>query len=99
MGDIYQVVANKRLRVFRVWVFDEWADTGPGGENIAATDIDVGGEVAADFVKNPVYFFFAGDRMRSDGCGCVCSASNCVTLPGEEENDTTVGGARIDQTL
>lgn len=34
-------------------VTDKRSETGPGGENVAATDFDVWGEVATDFFEDP----------------------------------------------
>lgn len=47
-GDVDHVVPHKRLGVLGVGVLDERTETGPGGENVASTDLDLGSEVVLD---------------------------------------------------
>ena len=43
------MVANEGFGVFGFGVFDEGADAGPGGEDVASADVEAGVEVVADF--------------------------------------------------
>lgn len=87
-----EVVADEAFGLGFLGVADERADTGPGGEDVAAADGNVGLQVVLDFGEDPVDFFFAGDGVLVDVAGGVSCAGNGITLPGEEEDDTAVGG-------
>ena len=75
------MVAYERFGVFRFGVFDQRADAGPGGEDIATADVEAGVEVVTDFGEDPVDFFFACYRVRGYvGWGVGCTGDG-IALP------------------
>lgn len=96
-GDVDEVVADEGLGVLRLGVFDEGSDAGPGCEDVASADVDVGGQVVADFLKDPFDGFLIGERVLGDGRGRVGGAGDGVALPGEEEDDSAVRGGGVDE--
>ena len=95
--NVDQVVAHEGLGVLGLGVADQRAETGPGGQDVAAADVDVGGQVVADLVENPLDRLLIGQGVLGHGRGLVGGTGDGVALPGEEEDDAAVGGGRVDQ--
>lgn len=61
-GDAGEMRPNEGFGGFGVGVTDEGADTGPGGEDVSATDLNVAGvDVFTELAEDPVDVFFGGD--------------------------------------
>lgn len=92
------VIPYEALRAAGRGVSDQGTQTTPGAENVGATDLDIWGQVASDLLEHPTYLVlrrvgFALDRGRG-----IRRTSDRVPFPRQEENNSTVGGCRIQET-
>lgn len=92
------VVSDKRLSVCRVGVSNQRSKTGPGGKDITSSDLDIGRQVLSDFIQDPLDLFFLGQRMLFDGRGRVRSTGDDVSLPRQEEDDSSVRSVGVEET-
>ena len=93
-----EVVADKGLGILGFWIADQGADPRPCGEHVASPHVDVWSEVAADLGQYPIDLFFTCNWILHYVCRGICCTGNSVTLPRQEENDTSIRGSRIDKT-
>lgn len=98
LRDIDQVVTNEGLGVLRVGILDERPQSRPCRENVSATNSDIRREVVANFVEDELDLLLFGNRVLFNGSRSVGGTGDRVSLPGEEEDDTSVGSGRIDET-
>lgn len=92
------MVSNEGLSVLCVGILDERPQTGPGRENVSSTNSDIGREVVANFVEDEFDLLLLGDRVLFDRSRSIGGTGDRVSLPGEEEDDSTVRGSGIDET-
>jgi hypothetical protein len=96
--DSGKVVADKTLRSALVGVADKGTDTRPGSKDITTADLDLRLEVALDLVEDPVDLVLRRSGVVLDGARRIGGTSNGVSLPGQEENHTSVRGVGVNKT-
>ena len=98
LGHVDHVVSDQTLGVFRVGVLDQRSQTTPGGQDISTTNLDVGGEVVSDLVENPLDLLLGRNGVLLDRGGRIGCSGNNVSLPWQEEDDTSVRRGRVEKT-
>lgn len=92
------MVADERLCVLGCGVSDEGSDTGPGGEDVLTSDLDVLGEVVSDLSQDPLDLLLLWNRVCVYRGGRVGRTGDGVALPRQEEDDSTIRGGWVKHT-
>lgn len=94
------MIPDQSFRRRRVRVANERSEAGPGGEDVSATDFDVGGEIVTDFFEDPADFFFLGFGLLIFlyRRGCVSRSGDRVSLPWKEEDYSAIAGGGVNKS-
>jgi hypothetical protein len=81
------MVANQGFGALDFRVTDQRADSGPSSKHITSFDINIWGQVAANFRENPVDVLLRRFGLSRDLRRLICRTGYSVALPRKKEVD------------
>lgn len=92
------VISRQGLRVALVRIADQRTDSTPGGQNVSATDFNVLVQIILDLRDDELNLVLGRSGRVRDVAQGVGRAGDGLTLPRQEENDSSVRSRGIQET-
>lgn len=92
------VIPSQRLRVTLIGIHDQRTNATPGGQHISATDLDVLVQIVLDLRDDELDLVLGRSGRVRDVAQGVRGAGDGLTLPRQEENDTSVRSRGVQET-